>query len=330
MGVLGDGIVDHYVEGAPARLSREAPVMVLRHRSEELRPGGAANVARNLVALGARCTMLGVVGDDANGRALREQLGALGVETTGLVTALGHTTPTKTRVLAGEGHRMPQQVLRIDREPQSAPPEAALGALTDALVAAAAGLDALIVSDYDYGALAPAALAAASGLAERGVPVVVDPRRRADLVAAPTALTPNLDELARFTGTAPEALAEPECLARSAREVLLATRARWMLATLGNRGMALFGGRGEASFVPAAGGDDVVDVSGAGDTAAATFALALAAGVAAPQGMALANAAAGLVVMERGTSTPDRRELERAVEGAPASTDRVPTGRPRR
>ncbi|QDU68923.1 bifunctional heptose 7-phosphate kinase/heptose 1-phosphate adenyltransferase [Engelhardtia mirabilis] len=324
VGVLGDGIVDHYIEAAPARLSREAPVMVLRHRCEELRPGGAANVARNVVALGARCALFGVVGDDLYGRALQEQLGAIGVDIQGVVAAAGHTTPTKTRVLAGEAHRMPQQVLRIDREPDAAPPPEALTRLAGILERASAGLDALIVSDYGYGGLGPATLDLAGRLAARGVPVVVDPRRRPDLVAGPTALTPNLDELAGFHGCTPEALADPGRLARAGRDVLARSGARWLLATLGNRGMALFGKAGEAWTVAAAGSDDVVDVSGAGDTAAATFALALAAGRDAPWAMALANAAAGLVVMERGTAVCDARALSAALVGAPQAIDARP------
>jgi rfaE bifunctional protein kinase chain/domain len=322
LAVLGDPIADRYVEGLPSRLSREAPVLVLRHSSEELRAGGAANVARNLVELGARCTLFGVVGDCPAGRALRAGLAADGVDVGALAEGSGWSTPTKTRFLAGERHRMPQQVLRVDREPEGPPPAQALAQVAADLAERAGEYDALVVSDYGYGGLDPSVLEVAQRLAAHGVPVIVDPRRRADIVGAPTALTPNLDELARFAGTEPAELESPVALQLAAEQVLAQVGARWLLATLGNRGMALFGRRGERFDVGPSGREPVVDVSGAGDTAAASFALCLAAGVPPEQAMAIANAAAGLVVLERGPAAPDLRRLARVLRDAPQPVQR--------
>ncbi len=317
VGVLGDGIVDHYVHGRPTRLSREAPVMVLRHESEELRPGGAANVARNLAALGAKVSLFGALGDDDAGIELRAAVAACGVDVSGLAVAPDWTTPTKTRVLAGEGHRAPQQVLRLDREPSQAPSEVCLEGVARALESRASELDALIVSDYGYGTLGADALRTAGALARRGLPVVVDPRERPDLVPGPLALTPNIEELARFDGCEPARLEHPAALVRAARGLAQRVGARWVLATLGNRGMALVGSHGEQSTVPVSGSLEVVDVSGAGDTVASVFALALAAGRDALDAMVMANAAAGLVVLERGTAAPEPRALDAALGSAP-------------
>lgn len=324
VGVLGDGIVDEYVIAAPTRLSREAPVPILRHQRDERRPGGAANVATNLAALGARPALFGVVGDDAAGRALRSDLRARGVDVEGLVEVPGWTTPTKQRVLAGESHRTPQQVLRLDREPDGPPPAEALAQVGQALAERAASLDGLILSDYGYGGLGAESLQAADALAARGLPVVVDPRRRPDLIAGPLALTPNLDELASFAGREAAELSAPEALADAARALLRRTGARWLLATLGNRGMALFGSAGETARVPVSGPEDVVDVSGAGDTAVAVFTLGLTAGQRAQDAMALANAASGLVVMERGAVAPRPERLQAAWEDAPQPVEGHP------
>lgn len=176
--VAGDLICDHYVVAEPRGLSREAPVMVLRHRSESVGAGGAANVARNLRALGATTLCVGALGRDARGREVIERLEAAGVDVSGVRTEVGWTTPTKTRVLAAEPRRWPQQVLRIDREPEAPLSEEACARLGADVRALGRSVDALVVSDYGYGAVGDALAAAAAELAASGASTASGPSRR--------------------------------------------------------------------------------------------------------------------------------------------------------
>jgi rfaE bifunctional protein kinase chain/domain len=320
--VAGDLICDHYVVAEPRGLSREAPVMVLRHRSESVGAGGAANVARNLRALGATTLCVGALGRDARGREVIERLEAEGVDVAAVRTEPGWSTPTKTRVLAAEPRRWPQQVLRIDREPEGPLGAAARARLADDVRALGGRIDALVVSDYGYGAVGDELAQAAAELAGQGVVVVLDPRRRATGFGALTALTPNLGEVAGLCGVPAAELDAPERLAEVARELRVRSGARHLLVTRGNLGMALWSEDGPDGglWVPASGSGNVTDVSGAGDTAAAVFALALAAGADAPRAMELANAAAGVVVMESGAATCSREALRDALpQSAPAA-----------
>jgi rfaE bifunctional protein kinase chain/domain len=210
-------------------------------------------------------------------------------------------------------------VLRIDREPATAPEADAWRALGASARALAGRVDALVVSDYGYGAVGDELAAAARELAAAGVTVVLDPRRRTAGFEGLAALTPNVGELAQLVGVDPASLAEPRALARAARELLGATRARHALITRGNEGMALWGAGlpEEGVLVAASGSGNVTDVTGAGDTAAAVFALALAARCEPVFAMQLANAAAGVVVMEGGTATCSAAALRAALPVAP-------------
>jgi len=325
--VAGDLVADHYLYARPRRLSREAPVMVLRHVSERLGAGGAANVARNLRALGAEVSLFGVVGRDANGRELARILGAHEVDMSGLVHAAGWITPTKTRVLAAESRRFPQQVLRIDREPAKALDPALRAELAALLRERAQEFDALVVSDYEYGIVGPELGQVARELAAADTVVVLDPRRNLADFQGVTAISPNVAELAHFAGIEAERLDKPSELRRAAYELLDAGLCRYLLVTRGNLGMALFGPDlpDEGVAVEASGTGEVTDVSGAGDTAASAFALALASGLDAPSAMVIANAASGVVVMENGTAVCPWPELKGALATTPAP---VRLGRP--
>jgi rfaE bifunctional protein kinase chain/domain len=325
--VAGDVVCDHYLACEPRGLSREAPVMVLRHVDERSGAGGAANVARNLRALGAATECLGAVGRDARGRDVLALLEVEGIATGGVVSVPGWTTPTKTRVIAAEPRRWPQQVLRIDREPTGPLPADSVGELARRLALREGELDALVVSDYGYGAVADELAVVARSLAEAGTTVVLDPRRRVAGFEGLTALTPNVGELALLVGAEAQRLADPRALREAARALLDRTRARLLLVTRGNLGMALWG-EGlpeEGVLVAASGAGNVTDVSGAGDTAAAVFALALAARVQPARAMELANAAAGVVVMENGTAACSAEALRGALPLAPAPV-RAPAG----
>lgn len=317
--MVGDLIADHYVFAHPTRLSREAPVMVLRHRSEELRAGGAANVARNLWALGARTRVLGAVGRDSGGRELLRLLAEEQLDVEGIEPVTGWVTPTKTRVCAAEQNRTMQQVLRIDREPELPLDEAFRAELARRVRALAGEVDALLISDYQYGLVDERLAEAARHVRAAGATVVLDPRQAVDSFHGLTALTPNLSELAAMVGAPAEELETPAGLAAGARHLLERTDPELLLVTLGNRGMALFGRDvPEGGIrVAASGPQEGMDPTGAGDTAAAAFTLALAAGLDGPRAMRLANAASGIVVMESGTAVCAPSRLRSALAGSP-------------
>lgn len=317
--VVGDLIADHYVYGRPSRLSREAPVMILRHAGEDVGAGGAANVALNLWALGARTRLLGAVGRDEFGGRLVEVIEGRDLRTGDVLAVEGWTTPTKTRILGAEPRRTLQQMLRIDREPDRPLAAEVRAALCDRLHALLPEIDALVVSDYGYGAVGEELAALAREASGRGVVTVLDPRDCLRRFGGITAATPNLAELARAAGRTVEELEDPQVLGDAAREVVQQSGLAALLVTMGNRGMALFGAELPAGglAVEASGSDEVIDVSGAGDTAAAAFTLALAAGVPAADAMRMANAAAGVVVMESGTAVCTVSKLRKALPGAP-------------
>lgn len=324
--VIGDLIADRYVVAEPSRLSREAPVMVLRHREERLGAGGAANVARNLKALGATVEVMGIVGRDANGRELLRVLDEEGIESGGVESLSGRTTPTKTRILAAEPRRSLQQVLRIDEEPSGPPDDDARERLLVRLQERLGQFDALVLSDYEYGTLGARVGAAAREFAQAGKVALLDPRQNLDDYLGLTALTPNVGELARFTGYAEDALDNEETLRAAAHLLFARSQAKWLLVTRGNLGMALFGGTHskDGVFIGASGSGDVTDVSGAGDTAAAVFTLALTAGCDGVRAMELANVASGIVVMENGAATCSQTELENALRPEERSTTTAP------
>ena len=295
--------------------------MVLRHMSESIGAGGAANVARNLRSLGAHVTMLGAVGRDQSGRELVRILEGGGIDTVDLASVERWSTPTKTRILAAEARRNPHQVLRIDREPDGPVEASVREKLAERVRALRGEVDAVVVSDYAYGLVGAEIGAACAELTRAGTLVVLDPRTSVEDFVGLSAITPNVGELARFTRSDERKLDDVRELRRAALELLERARPRWLLVTRGNLGMALFG-EGlpeEGVAVEASGSGEVTDVCGAGDTVAAVFALALAAGLDAAQAMVLANAAAGVVVMEKGAAACRPQELASALVAAPAA-----------
>lgn len=317
--VVGDLVADRYVHAEPARVSREAPVLVLRWTGEELRPGGAANAARNLRALGAKVRVLGCVGRDASGRDLLEALEKDGIDLAGIESLPSWTTPTKTRILANEPRRTPQQVLRLDREPSEPLPRDGAVRLANRMRELIGKVDAVLLSDYDYGAIGDACAQSLHVLRRAPLSIVLDPRRSLDAMPGLLAATPNLEELAWAARVDIRRLADPVELARVATELRAQLGHRYLLATLGNRGMTLFGDDQPqlGLHVEPSGPESVIDVSGAGDTVAAAFLLALAAHCEPAEAMRIANAAAGVVVMKPGTAACDRSELTAVLGNAP-------------
>ena len=310
--VVGDLIADEYLFGKPARISREAPVLILRFTEREVGLGGAANAAHNVHALGARVVPIGVVGRDAPGDELLGLVHAAGMPTDGIVTENGRPTPVKTRIMAGGYQATRQQVVRLDREP-----EAELQTITeDALVTRLTGLaeraDAILISDYGYGTVTPRVFERIRAIARRtGAVVSVDSRYQLPRFTGVTAATPNEAELEQLAGTAVD---DERGVEKAGRQLLERLEARLLLVTRGSRGMALLERDGGSSFIPIHGTDEIADVTGAGDTVISTFTVALASGAAPIDAATLANMAGGIVVMKRGTATVSPAELAQALE----------------
>ncbi len=306
--LVGDFVADEFAFGEISRVSREAPVLILRHRETLLLPGGAANAANNLVDLGARVLPVTVVGEDEKGRGLLEYFRRKRVDTSGIVRLRGWRTPTKTRYLAGWPHTAQQQVLRVDHEPAGELPARVRRAILGRAREWVRRADALLVSDYGCGAVAPALVRKL-----RAKRLTLDSRYR--LLdyrgAGATAATPNEPEL--------EALyharigADVQLLERLAWRALRQMRLEALVVTRGKDGLAVFERGRKPQFVPIFGTDQAVDVTGAGDTVIAVFTLALAAGATYLEAAHLANYAGGVVVMKRGTATLTREELLAAI-----------------
>jgi rfaE bifunctional protein kinase chain/domain len=314
--VIGDLIADEFIYGEVARVSREAPVLILKYDATEVVPGGAGNAANNVAALGAGVSLAGLVGDDGEGRRLIATFPRT-VDTRQVVRSRRYRTPVKTRILAGGIHSAKQQVVRIDRETDW-PLSAAIGkAFADRLSRAIGECDAVLLSDYGSGLITPALADAvqrvvAARARPGAVPVVVDSRYRLLAYGGLTACTPNESEVEQALGIQIDD--DAEVLERAGRTLLRKTGMTAVLITRGSRGMALFQPKQPTVHVPIVGSDEVADVTGAGDTVIATFTLALAAGGSFEEAARLANYAGGLVVMKRGTATVSAEELKYAVQ----------------
>jgi rfaE bifunctional protein kinase chain/domain len=272
--------------------------------------------------------VVGVVGRDRNGRELVERLERDGIDVSLVESVPGWTTPTKTRVMGGEPGRTRQHVLRIDREPDGPPPEAVRRELGEQLALLAGQVDALLLSDYGYGLLGDELGDPARAVKAAGAAVVLDPRRTFEPFRGLTAVTPNLGELALCARASGEELVSAGDVARAAEAALERCASDMLLVTLGNRGMSLFSRGGAPPATVAAAEHEAVDVSGAGDTAAAAFTLGLAAGLDGARAMRLANAAAGVVVLEQGATACALDKLRSALATAPEVAPRPVDGEP--
>ena len=308
--VVGDFVLDRFVHGLPKRISREAPVLILKYASEVNVPGGGANTAANIAALAGVPRPAGAIGRDAEGRTLEQLLARAGADTSGLLAVEGYGTPTKTRILGGGVHSIRQQVVRIDREDVLPDGPELREALAARVRAAAAGASVLVLSDYGYGSSRPEWIAAARA-ASPGIRVLVDSRFRLSDYAGADAATPNEEELERAFG---EPLDDSEeRFERAGRALLGRLGSPALLVTRGSRGMALLRPGSATLAIPVSGAAQVADVTGAGDTVIATFALALAAGASFVDAALLSNFAGGVVVMKTGTATLSPGELREAI-----------------
>ena len=308
--VAGDFVLDRFLYGHPKRVSREAPVLILRFWKEEHLPGGAGNTAANVRSLGGDPVPVGALGDDDAGRTLRRVLQERGIATEGLAAVSGYGTPTKTRILAGAPHGIKQQVVRYDRE-STLPSGTAARDLARILQGAARGAGGAILSDYGYGAVLPEAVPLLRASLPAGKPILVDSRHGLTRFAGADAVTPNEEEVEESSG---RTLGDSEAdLESAAREIQRQSGCRTVLVTRGSRGMALFHDDAAPVFIPVHGTDQVADVTGAGDTVLAAFSLALACGGTPLEAALLANFAGGLVVMKMGTAVVSPGELKEAI-----------------
>jgi D-glycero-beta-D-manno-heptose-7-phosphate kinase len=317
--VLGDMVADEFVFGEISRVSREAPVLILKHRERTVVPGGGANAANNLADLGVNVLPVGIVGDDEPGRLLLKYFRHKRIPVSGVLKDKTYPTVTKTRILAGMTHTTRQQVVRVDREPQEAPNSHLTRELYLAARNYAHASDALLVSDYGYGAATPAIVSTLQQKGKvRSIPIVLDSRYRMLQYAGVTAATPNEPEVEEALGV--RIGQDWNKLVAAGEQLIARMKLQSLVITRGRDGMVAFNTKHKPVDIPIVGSDQVVDVTGAGDTVIAAFSAALAAGATTEEAAQLANYAGGIVVMKRGTATVSREELLHALEQSPPAT----------
>ncbi len=312
--VVGDLFLDEYLVGRPARISREAPVLVLEYEKRFCLPGGGTNPARNLQALGAEALMVGVVGEDQNGVELRDLLGSSGIQVDGVVVDPSRPTITKTRILAQDGNIIRQQVVRLDRLSRTSLDGSIVGQLIDYLAEQIENVDGVLLSDYKSGVIAPEVIDACHDLTHRHKKLLT---------------VDSQGDLLRFKGfglvksnqaeanvTLGENLDSEDSFKLACQRILKESDACVVVITRGGNGMSVMEAGGPYVHIPVANRSEVFDVTGAGDTAIAMLTVALAAGARPIEAAQLANYAAGLVVRKIGNATTSVDELRETIESS--------------
>jgi len=310
--VWGDFILDEYLYGNTNRISREAPVLILSYINRKFSLGGGGNSLLNLKSLGASPFPIGVIGSDSAGDEIIRILNSNKIPSDFLIRENEFSTPSKTRILAGEENTRKQQILRIDKEGKVPNTANIRNKLLEYLNNAQKNANALLISDYNYFNIIKSIYdRTLPGYKKANIPVAVDSRFRILSFKNTTVSTPNEPEVE-------EALRiklsnDKELLKQTGSRLLKKTGAEAILLTRGSKGMVLYEKSKPALFIPVHGPTDIVDVTGAGDTVISVFTLALAAGGTFSQAAHLANYAGGLVVMKKGTSTLTSKKLKEAV-----------------
>jgi rfaE bifunctional protein kinase chain/domain len=300
--VCGDVMLDEFLWGRVARISPEAPVPVVEVARESFHVGGAGNVAQNVRALGGEAILASVIGDDTAGRRIRDALARAGVAAEMVVGEPERPTTVKTRIVAHH-----QQVVRADFERTEPIPERFERELQERIRSRLAGVQVVVVSDYDKGVVTPGMMRWLRGLASRrALPLLVDPKvRHFPLYRGATLVTPNQPEAEQATGIR---ITDQPSLEAAGQRILQILRCSAALVTRGEHGMSLFRRDASPVHIPTS-AREVFDVTGAGDTVIATLALAFGAGATALEAAELANRAAGIVVGKLGTATASPAEL---------------------
>ena len=305
--IVGDLVADQFLRGTIARVSREAPVFILRHDETETLAGAAGNAAINVASLGGRAVLVGIIGTDLNGAALLKTLEESKVNCSFVVGSEKIQTTTKVRVLAGQHYAQRQQVIRIDYENKAEIDAELLNSLKANLFSAAPDADAIIISDYNYGVANEEIFQIAGRIAkEKNIPLLVDSRFRLRDFRGATTATPNQEEVEQILG---ENFTESQCL-----ELCRNLGYQSLLVTRGNKGMLLLEKHKAPLSFDAVGSKEPVDVTGAGDTVIAAYALGLASGFGFAEAARLANHAGGIVVMKKGTASVSLHELLASIE----------------
>lgn len=315
VGVIGDVAADLYVSGQTDRVSREAPVIIVKYEKQWLRPGCAANVACNVAALGATVHMLSLVGQDEPGTGLLEWLSQAKVDTNGMLAMCDYQTATKTRFMAGAQSTMRQQVLRVDRMNSGYPSRGAQSLLLERLKRLDDQVDVWVASDYGAGLIDDAVRDTLRQISRHKV-VLADSRYNLRDYHGMSLVKPNQEEALATVGDVPSGHGL-DGMAQVSQRLRTMLGARAALVTLGNQGMMLAADSGNEPgvwHIPAAGGDEIVDLTGAGDTSAAVLAAGLSAGGDFVQSACLANAAGGVVVMRHGAATASLDDISKAVQ----------------
>jgi rfaE bifunctional protein kinase chain/domain len=309
--VIGDLIADRFVIAAPDRLSREAPVLILKHKNEKILPGGGANAAANIASLGAEVDLLGITGDDTAGTALKEELKRRKIKTEGILTDHSRPTAEKTRILAGGEQIVRQQVVRVDKVESSDISAELAAKVKSYLRENIKDVDAILFSDYGNGIFTEkVCVDLLKTAADNKKKTAVDSRYQLKLFSGAFIATPNLEEASAVYGEELKTQAEVEEAGVKMRNDL---NLKYLLITQGGDGMTLFSPEDNIEHIPAANFTEVFDVTGAGDTVVGTLILAAAAGAPPEIAIRLANYAAGIVVRKSGVASVTEEELIREV-----------------
>jgi D-glycero-beta-D-manno-heptose-7-phosphate kinase len=305
--VVGDLTLDEFLTGQVERISREAPVLIIRHRETRQVPGGGANAVYNLAQLGGTVKSVGVVGKDEQGQALRRLFEQAGIDTTGIFVDSDRPTVTKTRISGHSRQSVTQQIVRIDRKSDEVPNLELQLHLADYIRQQLDSVDAIVCSDYGDGTFTLPVIEAVLNHPR----TIVDTQKYPKRYAGATVFTPNLPEAEQAVGYA---ITNAETLSRAGRDLLQLTQAQHVLITRGDQGMSLFDQQGNESHIPAFNRTEVFDVTGAGDTVVAAFTLGLCRGANAWEAAVLGNLAASIVVRQFGTTTTTATQMKAALQ----------------
>jgi len=310
--VLGDMIADEYIFGKTSRVSREAPVLILKYDSQEIILGGAANSVNNINSLAGEVFPVGLVGQDTTGKQLLDIMKSKGINTKGMVVDPKRHTVTKTRIMAGSYHTTRQQVIRIDKETEQPLNQDSEAKILRILSTNVPSMEAILVSDYGAGIITERIRDVLLGLVHKyRLPLVVDSRFNILKYEGATLVTPNETEAEPAVGMK---LDGEQALKDIGLKLQARIKSKGVLITQGRNGMTLFEGKAKITHINIIGSDEAVDVTGAGDTVASCATLALASGASLVEASTLANFAAGVVVMKRGTATVTVPEIKNLME----------------
>jgi rfaE bifunctional protein kinase chain/domain len=305
--VVGDLTLDEFLTGQVERISREAPVLIIRHETTRQTPGGGANAVYNLAKLGAKVKVVGLVGKDAQGEALRAIFEAAGIDTSGVLIDPNRPTVTKTRIAGHARQSVTQQIVRVDRKSDELPDSDKQLQLAEQIRQQLNTVDAVVCSDYGDGVLTPPVIEAVLSHSR----TIVDAQKGLQRYSGAGVFTPNLPEAEQAVGYA---VNNSQTLRQAGLDLLALTQAQQILITRGDEGMSLFDRTGVEHHIPAFNRTDVFDVTGAGDTVVAALTLSLCAGASFWEAAVLGNLAASIVVRQFGTATTMPDEIKAALQ----------------